>query len=391
MGERIRLRSVVGLVSLPLFICGGDGSALAGEASRSVRGDVDVNGIHELSDPVVLLLYLYLGDPERIDCEKAADANDDGAVDIGDPIALLFFLFLGDQIPEPFPSCGADPTEDLLTCESFWPCGTGPLVNSIAMKLVPIPAGEFDMGSPETERGRKPDEVLHRVILTCPFYMSETEVTGGQYLRVMGEPPAYYFTYPQHASPGDFKAHPNASASVTTWTEADMFCKKLSALEGRTYRLPTEAEWEYSCRAGSRTRFWFADLLECSDDCCPPCPGAMPYMFTMGNDDREGYRTVAQKKPNPFGLYDMHGTVGEWCRDWYGPYPPGPVGNPGGPPVGARRAVRGWTDDHMGIWASRSAWRAPRVPGAAAANLGFRVVLELPTCAYPPYGSSDGR
>ena len=170
--------------------------------------------------------------------------------------------------------------------------------NSIGMKLRLIPAGEFMMGSPGTESGREDDETQHRVSITKPFYLGVTEVTQEQYQKVMGTNPSY------------FKGPQNPVETVS-WADAVEFCRKLSAMPaektaGHVYRLPTEAEWEYACRAGTTTAYSFGDDASRLGD----------YGWFGGNSDSKTHQ-VGEKKPNAWGLYDMHGGVYEWCQDRY--------------------------------------------------------------------------
>ena len=211
------------------------------------------------------------------------------------------------------------------------------LTNSIGMKLVLIPKGSFIMGSPTSEKGRRgADETQHEVTLTNDYYLGVFEVTQAQYLKVMGENPSYF----QGLSlAGDSNNHPVDSV---TWDDAVAFCKKLSDLPeekeaGRLYRLPTEAEWEYACRAGSNTTYYFHD-----DSRVLPINGW--YIENSSKNLFEGpphTHPVGQLNPNAWGLYDMHGNVSEWCSDWNGDYPKGAVSNPTGPSTGLYHVVRG--------------------------------------------------
>jgi formylglycine-generating enzyme required for sulfatase activity len=237
-------------------------------------------------------------------------------------------------------------------------------VNTLGMEMVRIPAGSFLMGSPETEQGRYSGEgPQHEVTITNPFYMSACEVTESQYGQVMG------------TNPSEFQGASRPVDSVS-WSEAVAFCEALSRREGREYRLPTEAEWEYACRAGSGAAYcfgndsrvlheyawynrWLGDLLV--------------YMKGFW-----GAHPVGKKKPNAWGLYDMHGNVAEWCRDWYGPYSGNPRVDPSGPRDGRERAARG------GTWGTaardlRSAMRGSLRPSVARPDTGFRVVCEAPS------------
>ncbi len=224
------------------------------------------------------------------------------------------------------------------------------LGHGVSMKLVRIPAGKLMMGSPEAEEGRDDDEDQHEVTISKPFYMGVTAVTQAQYAAVMGE------------NPSEFKGEANPVESVS-WDEAVEFCKKLSEKTGRMVRLPTEAEWEYACRAATKTAYPFggddADLEN--------------YAWYDGNSDGATH-PVGQKKPNAWDLYDMHGNVWEWCADWYEDYPDGAATDPQGPESGTDRVRRGgsWEDspDHC-----RSAYRDFADPDGDDSSSGFRVVV----------------
>jgi len=222
--------------------------------------------------------------------------------------------------------------------------------NGVQMQFVLVPAGTFQMGSPQGEQGRQLDENQHAVQLTKPFYMGTTEVTLEQYEAVMGP----------HSNPHEGAKRP---AQHVSWNDATEFCRRLSQKSGETIRLPTEAEWEYACRAGSTGRFGFGDRSEMLAE----------YAWCPDNADARAH-VVGQKKPNSFGLYDMYGNVWEWCQDWYGPYPDGAAVDPAGPASGESRVLRGGSwDEHS--WTYRSANRHSRSPITAWNTHGFRVVL----------------
>ncbi|MFV1968351.1 MAG: formylglycine-generating enzyme family protein [Pirellulaceae bacterium] len=236
------------------------------------------------------------------------------------------------------------------------------MTNSIGMRLNLIPAGEFQMGSPESEASRDSDEgPQHRVRITRQFYLGVHEVTQGEYERVMGD---RLWDGKKHTKNGE-----DYAASYISWTDAVEFCKKLSAKEGRTYRLPTEAEWEYACRAGTQTRYHFGD--DESD------LGSYAWFYDNAWHIGEKYaHEVGQKRANSFGLYDMHGNVWEWCQDWNGEenYGSSPSVDPTGPTSGSLRVIRG------GSWSSiprhcRAADRDRDRPGRRDRFLGFRVAL----------------
>ncbi|MDY6951963.1 MAG: formylglycine-generating enzyme family protein [Thermodesulfobacteriota bacterium] len=231
--------------------------------------------------------------------------------------------------------------------------------NSIGMTFVHIPPGTFVMGSPEKEKGRRDDEQEHFVTLTRGFYCQVTEVTQGQWLEVMGKNPSHF------QDCGD-----DCPVEFVSWKDCKQFIRQLNRREGiSTYRLPTEAEWEFACRAGSQTAFATGTILETG------C-GLVPYLDALGwycGNSGKRPHPAARKGPNAFGLYDMHGNMWEWCEDWYGAYPLDHVTDPTGPPSGAARVLRGggWHEDAEDC---RSAIRVARSPESKAGTLGFRVV-----------------
>jgi formylglycine-generating enzyme required for sulfatase activity/tRNA A-37 threonylcarbamoyl transferase component Bud32 len=225
------------------------------------------------------------------------------------------------------------------------------ITNSIGMKLVLIPAGELLMGSPDSDKDAAADEKpQHRVRIAWPFYLGMTEVTQGQYRKVMGQ------------NPSRFQGADDLPVERVSADDATEFCAKLSAREGVSYRLPTEAEWEYACRAGSTTRYSFGDDEASLGEVA----------WYNGNS---GNRThpVGQKPPNAWGLYDMHGNLREWCA-WYHKNYHGrsPSADPLGPSQAAFRAARGgsWDNDPQHC---RSAVRRWRTPIRRPATEGFRV------------------
>jgi formylglycine-generating enzyme required for sulfatase activity len=233
--------------------------------------------------------------------------------------------------------------------------------NTIGMEFVLIPADEFVMGSPKDEEGRLDNEgPQHRVKINRPFYMGATEVTQEQYERIVGNNPA------------QFKGARNPVETVS-WEDAVEFCRKLSQEEGMNYRLPTEAEWEYACRAGTTTPFytgWTISTDQANYD------GTHSYGTGVEGVYRDETTPVASFSPNPWGLYDMHGNVWEWCGDWCGEhyYRKSPAADPTGPAIGSLRVLRGgsWSGHPAGC---RSAFRFRRGPAAAHYYGGFRVRL----------------
>jgi formylglycine-generating enzyme required for sulfatase activity/serine/threonine protein kinase len=238
------------------------------------------------------------------------------------------------------------------------------ITNSIDMKLVLIPAGDFLMGSPDTDPAAAANEKpQHRVRITRPFYLGATEVTQGQYRAVTD-------TNPSH-----FKGSDDLPVERVSWDDAMAFCATLNKREegqlgGARYRLPTEAEWEYACRAGTTTRFNSGDTPD--NEALEEC------VWYRVNSDRKTH-PVGKKRPNAWGLYDMHGNVWEWCGDWYNSnyYMNLSVINidPSGPPEGTLRSRRGvfWT----GVpWNCRAAFRVGASPRLRDPGGGFRVARD---------------
>lgn len=226
--------------------------------------------------------------------------------------------------------------------------------NSIGMSFVLIPAGSFTMGSPTGEPGQDPDEQQHPVTISKAFYLQTTEVTQYQWTQVMGS---------QRSSFKD--CGDDCPVERVSWPDAQEFIRGLNQKENvNKYRLPSEAEWEYACRAGSKGRFCFGDEEAKLGE----------YAWYAGNSERKTH-PVGKKKPNALSLYDMHGNVLEWCQDWYGDYPTSHVTDPTGPKAGEKRVLRG------GAWSSdarimRSASRRWSGPNYRYNHTGFRVARD---------------
>ncbi|MGO8674438.1 MAG: formylglycine-generating enzyme family protein [Limisphaerales bacterium] len=257
--------------------------------------------------------------------------------------------------------------------------GSAGMLANAPSNYVWIPPGTFTMGSPAKEPGRLNTEGPRTVVtLTKGFYMDKFLVTQGEYLAVMGSNPSY--------CAGDT----NRPVEACGWFQATNYCGKLTARERQArrlpanwcYRLPTEAEWEYACRAGTTTRFSYGDdpgytnLTKYGwwheNSCSSNKPPGNSY-FVLGRY----YQThpVGQKLPNPWGLYDMHGLVSEWCQDWFATaHPGGNVTDPQGPETGDERVIRSgsWLDNPFAL---RSAMRYHVPPHNVSGIYGFRTVL----------------
>jgi formylglycine-generating enzyme required for sulfatase activity len=223
------------------------------------------------------------------------------------------------------------------------------LGKGVLMKLVLIRPGNFMMGSPDLEKERMANEgPQHEVTISNPFYLGVTEVTQTQYQAVMG------------ANPSQFKGPTNPVERVS-WHEAVEFCRRLSEKAGKIFRLPTEAEWEYACRAGTKTRYSFGDSESVLGD----------YAWSGSNSGGKTH-PVGQKKPNPWGLYDMNGNVWEWCADWSGSYSSKSSTDPKGADSGWARVTRGGACDGNEAGGFRCAYRGRGDPAGRYGSRGFR-------------------
>jgi formylglycine-generating enzyme required for sulfatase activity len=256
------------------------------------------------------------------------------------------------------------------------------LTNAIGMTLVVIPAGTFRMGSPPSEAERSDDEgPQHEVTITRPFYLGIYPVTQRQYEAVMAENPSYF-------SSGK-GGGPDFPVERVSWYDAVAFCRKLSELPaekeaGRVYRLPTEAEWEYACRGGLPTPFTSGVTLSSRE---ANFNGNYPYGVTARGPYLERTTKVGSYPPNPFGLFDMHGNIWEWCSDYYerNYYRNSPRYDPPGPPAGTLRVVRGGSCLQIGRFC-RSAYRFGVSPENRDLDVGMRVVMVWAAVPVEPPG-----
>ena len=250
--------------------------------------------------------------------------------------------------------------------------------------MVWIPCGTFRMGSPASEPGRYVGEGPQMgVTLSQGFWMGKYEVTQGEFLAVMSNNPSYFNGVRDYIDRGIDLSRP---VEMVSWNDAVAYCAALTTREqsagrlpaGYVYRLPTEAEWEYACRAGTTTPFHYGNELR-SGMANSYCGSE----YLVGDPDHRiqvstclgGTASVGSYAPNAWGLYDMHGNVGEWCQDWAGPYPGGSLTDPQGPAAGYNRVVRGGSWRHSAR-DCRSAFRTQYDPTHPWWDeVGFRVVL----------------
>jgi formylglycine-generating enzyme required for sulfatase activity len=220
---------------------------------------------------------------------------------------------------------------------------TIPGSGKVQLRMKLIPAGSFTMGEGKSS---------HETKLTKPFYMGVFEVTQAQWQAVMGN------------NPSKFNGKPAYPVERVSWEDCQQFVKKLNGMGIGTFRLPTEAEWEYACRAGTKTAYSFGDYA-----------GKLGNYAWCEENSRQSTHQVGTKKPNAWGLYDMHGNVWEWCSDWYGDYGTGKQTDPKGAAGGSLRVNRGgcW---YYSSWRCRSAFRSWYSPSDRYSDLGFRLVRE---------------
>jgi sulfatase modifying factor 1 len=242
--------------------------------------------------------------------------------------------------------------------------------NPLGMEFVRLEAGSFMMGSPPSEPHRDKDETLHKVTLTHPFFMQVTEVTQAQWKALMGSNPSFF------KECGD-----DCPVESVSWFDCREFIEKLNKSTGETYRLPTEAEWEYACRAGTTTAYSWGNTIDCNramfqNNTRRDADACLPYVKEHGLKP-DSPAPVRSYPANPWGLYDMSGNVWEWCRDWYGPYPQGPVIDPQGPDAGRMKVRRGGSWFMYGLYC-RCANRNRSHPATRYRTTGFRLIREVP-------------
>jgi formylglycine-generating enzyme required for sulfatase activity len=301
----------------------------------TLRGDVDCDGFVNITD-VTTLINRLLNGPTPTISEENADANNDGSVNIADVTALISSLLSGEPLP---------PKEDSTeSSETF-------TVNGVTFTMVAIEGGTFTMGAtPEQgDDALDAEKPAHQVTLSN-FSIGQTEVTQALWVAVMG------------TNPSRFSGRPNNPVEGVTWLDCQAFITQLNALTGKSFRLPTEAEWEYAARGGNKSQgYKYAGSNDINE-------------VAWYTDNSTSTQPVGIKKANELGLYDMSGNVWEWCQDYYGDYSSEAQTNPTGPETGTARIRRGvgWNGSQLN---GRVSHRSSREETYKYNSLGLRLAL----------------
>lgn len=303
----------------------------------TLRGDVNSDGFVNITD-VTTLINRLLNGPAPTSSEENADANNDGSVNIADVTALISSLLSGEPLP---------PKEDSTeSSETF-------TVNGVTFTMVAVEGGTFTMGAtPEQgDDALDAEKPAHQVTLSN-FSIGQTEVTQALWVAVMG------------TNPSRFSGRPNNPVEGVTWLDCQAFITQLNALTGKSFRLPTEAEWEYAARGGNKSQgYKYAGSNDINE-----------VAWYTDNSTSTSTQPVATKKANELGLYDMSGNVWEWCQDYYGDYSSEAQTNPTGPEGGSDRVRRGvgWNGSAV---SARVSHRSSRAPTYKYNSLGLRLTL----------------
>lgn len=311
-------------------------------AANPMRGDVNGDGDISIADVTTLIDYLLGGSSLDI-TEATADANGDGAISIADVTTLIDYLLGGVQLP---------PDEVVDELQEF-------TVNGVTFVMVPVEGGSFMMGATAEQGsdGNERERPVHQVTLSS-FAIGQTEVTQALWQAVMGENPSYF-----HGA--------QLPVEKISWEDCQAFIARLNELTGMSFRLPTEAEWEFAARGGNKS---------------------LGYKYAGGNDPTSvawysyndswelrgsgyyGTHAVATRTANELQLHDMSGNVHEWCQDWYGDYSSEAATDPAGPAAGSGRVYRGgsWYFDE---WFCRVSFRNAFDPSYRSYGIGMRLAL----------------
>lgn len=326
--------------------------------AATLRGDADKSGAVNISDAICMINYLSSGNATVIKDMAAADVNDDRNVNISDVIALINYLSTGYWELEPY-----EPVYETFT------------VSGVTFRMLLVKGGTFTMGGRDFDPYVKPWEFpVHEVTLS-DFYIGETEVTQALWKAVMGSNPSWF----QYKSSTDgqsiYTNDLTRPVESVTYANCQSFISKLNQKTGKTFRMLTEAEWEFAARGGIYSKGCMYPGSDDIDEVAWHSGNSSVYV-PNGNHYENMTHSVGTKAPNELGIYDMGGNVGEWCSDWYGEYTGQAQTNPTGPTSGNERIVRG------GSWGqswrmNRVTWRLGSNPGFANVNVGLRVVLVM--------------
>ena len=322
--KRITLTSVLVCTLLASFV------SFTAAANNYERGDLNHDGYVDVGDVTALIYRVLNGHWLSSSISESGDLNSDGYVDVGDVTALIYRVLNGHWLGEP-------------ATQTF-------SVNGVTFKMVTVEGGTFTMGA-TAEQGSDADDdekPPHQVTLSS-YSIGETEVTRALWIAVMGSEIVY--------------TDLNLPINYVSWDKCQEFIVKLNQMTGKTFRLPTEAEWEFAARGGKKSQgFKYAGSNTYED--------VAWYRYNSDNT----MHPVATKAPNELGIYDMSGNVSEWCQDWYGTYSSSAQTNPAGPVTGTERVSRGGSYNSF-VRNLRVSVRGSNEPSFQPTSTGFRLAL----------------
>lgn len=333
-----RIYSFLAAVVCGMLLMSAAATMLPHRASSGVQGDVNGDNGVDIED-MNICINVILGNNTNPEIKALADITGEGSVDISDVNAIINIILTG-------------PAEPVTTTYT---------VKGVSFTMVKVDGGTFTMGTPVVADGEQDDaksdeRPTHQVTLSS-YNIGVTEVTQELWQAVMGSNPSNF------NSENGYGVNLQRPVEQVSWSECKTFITKLNRLTGKTFRLPTEAEWEYAARGGKKSQgYKFAGSNN---------PGEVSW---YSNNSGSQTHAVATKAPNELGLYDMSGNVNEWCSDWYGDYGSEPQTNPTGPASGLYRVYRGgsWLLSEKNCRVSARDWRGPDSQSTA---IGLRLAM----------------
>ena len=304
--------------------------------TTTLAGDVNGDNLVNISDVVLLINSELIDDRSEID-EAAADFNGDGLVNVSDIVELINYV-LGAGEPE-------EPQIETFT------------VNGVTFNMVYVKGGTFMMGATDEDTYARPWEKPAHEVTLSDYYIGEVEVTQALWRAVMNNNPSWF------TSTNGYGTDMNRPVERVTYANCKSFITKLNQLTGKTFRLPTEAEWEYAARGGNKSHGY---IFSGSDEV-----GDVAW-YKGASDDKT--HAVASKAPNELGIYDMSGNVEEWVNDWYDLYTEEAQTNPQGPSTGSYRITRGGSWDQA-FRTCRVTYRYDALTTANSSHIGLRIAL----------------